>query len=995
MRRAAPILYPLFLLSGFCGLIYESIWAKYLKLFLGHAAYAQAVVLVVFIGGMAIGAWLCGRWASRIRNPLLAYAVAEFAIGVAALSFHRLFVSATDWAYVSLLPTLCAGEGLCISSWVFAASLILPQSILLGTTFPLMAAGVIRLAPERSGRIIATLYFLNSFGAVFGVLAATFVLVPAMGLPGASLSAGAANIVLAAIVFLYARTAPPPATIEGTSQRRTPVGATVRTLLAVALLTGLTSFVYEVVWIRMLSVVLGASTHAFELMLASFILGLALGGAWVRNRIDGSTDPRRFLAIVQILMGLLAVGTLALYNQMYEVMAWLLASLARSNSGYVLFNVGSSFIAVAIMLPATFMAGMTLPLITQLLMRAGHGERSVGYVYAWNTFGGIIGVLLAIHIGLPFLGLKSSLGFAAFVDVAIGIHLLVGATSPSYMRRPAIAAASITALATLFAWSDIDRQRMAASVFRSGVAKLGDQFSVVFAQDGKTATITVLNSPNGIRSIQTNGKTEASIDVKRTTHTQDEQTQTLAAALPFAFQPQTRNVAIIGFGSGMTTASVLAQPDVRRVDTIEIEPAMVAGAQHFRPLVDAAFIDERSHVIYDDARSYLARTGRRYDAIISEPSNPWVSGVASLFTTEFYSRMHRALEPGGLLVQWVQMYEMNGRTVSSISKAMGSVFVDFVVFRSGSDLLFVARRDGKLGLMKADLFRHERVQRMLAQLGISSAADFEIRRVGGRAVFEQLLATERVSRNSDYFPIVDIEAARARFTRSRVDAIYNLDSYALPVVDLFERRQWAASDWPAAAENREMDQAFMSAMAGTTVRALTQLILDGERASAALPQLPSDAAALHAVFVACVTDVDAPGLLDRALVVANLVNRSLPPVRAADLWALMARQTCSGTIPERARWLALWHAVALRDAPAMASLAITLLEQRRGPAQSEYLVLCAYAGLRASGREEDAEQFRTTWATRLAPDRENMPELRAIASLRPSSAVPGERTIPP
>jgi spermidine synthase len=211
IRVGLALLFPLFFVSGFCGLIYESIWSHYHKLFLGHAAYAQTVVLVVFIGGMAIGAWLCGRFAPRIRNPLLAYAAAEFTIGWCAIVFHRVFVGATDWAYTALLPATCSAESWCLSSWILAAALILPQSILLGTTFPLMTSGILRALPQDPGRRIGLLYFLNSLGAAFGVLASAFVLIPAIGLPGTSMTAGLLNVLLALGVYVIARRAGHPA----------------------------------------------------------------------------------------------------------------------------------------------------------------------------------------------------------------------------------------------------------------------------------------------------------------------------------------------------------------------------------------------------------------------------------------------------------------------------------------------------------------------------------------------------------------------------------------------------------------------------------------------------------------------------------------------------------------------------------------------------------------------------------------------------------------
>src|SRR3954468_13541808 len=182
MPRAA--FYAIFVLSGFAGLIYESIWTHYLKLFLGHAAYAQSLVLAVFMGGMALGAWQCSRFSGRLARPLLAYAVVEALVGLFALAFHETFVAVTDFAFSALLPGL-ANEWLVLGAKVaLAAALILPQSVLLGMTFPLMSAGLARAHPGKAGESVAMLYFTNSLGAVLGVLASGFVLIGALGLPG-------------------------------------------------------------------------------------------------------------------------------------------------------------------------------------------------------------------------------------------------------------------------------------------------------------------------------------------------------------------------------------------------------------------------------------------------------------------------------------------------------------------------------------------------------------------------------------------------------------------------------------------------------------------------------------------------------------------------------------------------------------------------------------------------------------------------------------------
>src|SRR5437899_49938 len=301
MTRGA--LYVLFTASGFAGLIYESIWTQYLKLFLGHAAYAQSLVLAVFMGGMALGAAGCARASARLANPLMLYAMVEGLVGLAALVFHPLFVALTDWSYDRLLPALGSAGLALAAKLTLCALLILPQCVLLGATFPLMSAALVRAMPRAAGESLAMLYFTNSLGGAIGVLASGFVLIAALGLPGTLRSAGAINVVIA---------------------------------LAEALM------------------------HA----------------------------------------------------------------LGRTEGGDLLFNLSGAALAALVMLPAPFFGGMTLPLITVALLRRGRGEAAIGQVYAANTLGAIAGVVLAVHVGLPLLGLKGTLLLGSLIDAALGLALL-------------------------------------------------------------------------------------------------------------------------------------------------------------------------------------------------------------------------------------------------------------------------------------------------------------------------------------------------------------------------------------------------------------------------------------------------------------------------------------------------------------------------------------------------------------------------------------------
>src|SRR5688572_3847429 len=702
-RKSDPVL-AIFFVSGFSGLIYESVWSHYVKLFLGHAAYAQTLVLVVFIGGLALGAWLCARRAQNVRNPLRVYAIIEAVIGLLALAVHGTFVSAVDWGYATLLPAACEpSSSFCAAQWLLSAALLAPQSILLGATFPLVCSAVLRLDATQPGHDIAALYFLNSLGAVLGVLASAFVLIPAVGLPGTLQTAGLANIALAMAAYFLSKQPPPaiaiPRVAVPVTQHPREARRLTFVLLLTAFLTGLSSFIYEIVWIRMLSLVLGASTHSFELMLASFILGLALGGLWVRHRVDAVSDTIRFLAGVQIVMGLAAVATIPVYNGAFDLIAWVMYSVARNDGGFVLFNLASTAVALLVMLPATFCAGMTLPLITYRLLRSPTGERALGMVYAVNTLGAILGVVIAVHLLLQTLGLRGALLVGAAIDVGLGVLLLtMFRTGPRRWRFGTEAIAGLTALVLLGALFDVDARRASSGVFRSGVAQLSSHWAVLFNRDGKTATVDVIDN-EGLRSIRTNGKSDAAIQMGAGAQpTGDEYTMTLLALLPLGHRVDAKNAAVIGFGSGMSTSVLLTSPALERVDTIEIEPAMIEGAKAFRPVVDAAFDDRRSRIVIDDAKSFFARGGNRYDIIVSEPSNPWVSGVASLFTEEFYARLATYLNDGGVLSQWLHTYEMDAATLASIVSAVSKTFPQFVIYSSiDSDIILIARKGGAPG----------------------------------------------------------------------------------------------------------------------------------------------------------------------------------------------------------------------------------------------------------------------------------------------------------
>ncbi len=953
LLHSRSTLFLLFTLSGFAGLIYESIWSHYLKLFLGHAAYAQTLVLAIFMGGMALGSWLCSRYSAGWKNLLIGYAIAEAVIGVCALAFHTLFVAATDAAFDTVLPLLPSEAAASWFKWSLGAALILPQSILLGMTFPLMSGGLIRRHPDTPGASLAMLYFTNSLGAAVGVLASGFFMIEKLGLPGTIQAAGAINLVLAAAVWAIARGAEPPAATASNAGEAADPGY-FRMLLVTALLTGAASFIYEIGWIRMLSLVLGSSTHSFELMLSAFIFGLACGGYWVKRHIDASRDTTRLLGMVQVVMGLLAIATLPLYGAMFDVMTWIMKGVARSETGYVLYHLSSHAIALAIMFPATFCAGMTLPLITFSLLRRGYGEKSIGAVYAANTLGAILGVFAAAHLGLPLLGLKNLIAAGATIDTVLGVYLLWRATRGQGYRVPALAGGVVAlALALAFGVVQFDLHRMVSGVFRHGTIYTAEHIKTLFYRDGKTATVSLVEFEEGT-SIRTNAKSDGAINLKPGARISDEVTMVLTAVLPLAIKPEAKNAAIIGMGTGLTVHTMLANSKMEAVDTIEIEPAMIDASRGFSARNANAYADPRNTFRIDDAKTFFSTRNGKYDIIISEPSNPWVSGVSSLFSNEFYHLVRRYLKPGGVLVQWFQLYEIDVSLVASVLRALGDNFPDYAIYAStDNDLLIVAGDAATLAQPLADVFREPGLAKELKLVHLRTLADLQIRKIATRAVIHPLMQSFPVPPNSDYYPYLDLHAARYRFLQQGAGELVSLAAASVPVIAMLEGDNALP---PVSLEGTDYFNRIEQIRRAQYIRD-TYLKLQPPEPMAMPRALQKDLELASLRALDCWDPARHDVWLHSLFQVAIVVNPFLAPEESGAIWRRFESTGCYGALPQQYKsWIALFKAVGARDGAEMTALAEQLFAlPNELPAESRrYLLTAAMTGYLAQDKPAQA-----------------------------------------
>ncbi|MAL03861.1 MAG: spermine synthase [Arenimonas sp.] len=764
-----------------------------------------------------------------------------------------------------------------------------------------------------------------------------------------------------------------------------------RAMLFAAGLTGATSFVYEISWVRMLNQALGTTVHSFELMLSAFILGLAFGGLWVRRRSSRLLDPVATAGWAQIWMGLAALVSLPLFAQSFHGVAFLVDILPRTDSGYAGFMAGSAIISMAVMFPAAFFAGMTLPLLTMASLRRGSGEAGIGRIYAVNTLGAILGVVLAVHVLIPMMGLQLAVTLAALADLALGVYLLRWLSSGDGSPRtlPAALALTLVVLASSLVLGRADPRMLTSGVFRTGHAQLDADVSVPFLRDGKTATVAVV-AYEGLRNINTNGKPDGSLNLDLSSApATDEITMILSGALPLALHREVRQVGVIGWGTGLTTHTLLGSADVERVDTIEIERAMVDGARLMGPRVHRAYDDPRSHLYIDDARTYFSAGRKQFDVILSMPSNPWVSGVASLFTKEFYGFIGRHLSKKGMLVQWVQTYELDNALLARMLAALDSEFPHVEVYEAGPGNLLLVASDSPLPALTYPAEPGSVFAEELRRVGLASVADFELRRLGNQNLPRTLVTLAGVPPHDDFHPVVSLQAPKARFKAMSADWTAVLEGTGLPVLAMHTDRH-------------DVDAAALAPNSQGNLSA--QRMADALLARSFLTGQGSDAGPQAAGLKMAVDDLadsaDAEPSPERTLAwlaaVSHLAESTLAYLSPADSEGLWIEPVWTGAWQQdgQARLvLEAYAATARRDGPAMEAAATAALDQL-DPASTPYLtkehmLVIARLGAIANGNHAGSLALERQYGASI-PATDGYPYgfVRAYLSAAAASAIP-------
>ena len=698
-EAALKLLVPLFFLSGATSLVYETIWGRELHLVFGTSQVAIATVLAAFMGGLSLGGLLGARYADRVAKPLLVYGILEGIIGAYALIFPLLLGLVTPvylgfWAAFEPSPLVFS-----LFQTLLVGTLILIPTTCMGATLPLLARFVTTQLATAGSRV-GLLYGVNTFGAVAGTFLAGFVLLPALGLAHTTWLAAGANIMLLLAALALSRRADgdAPPVVEASDAEPPP--APDKALLVVVCLAGCASLIYELAWFRLMTLTLGASTYAFSTMLLAFLVGIA-GGGWAGGRVADAL--LRGFGRVGVLCGLAATQlavAVTTWAMMYgfEQLPYLyveLFDLIEGKEGF--FWPTWLGLSMAVMTPPAVMMGAAFTMaVRSLVADSGSLAGPVGKVYGFNTIGAIVGSLGAALVLLPNLHVVGTITFANGVNVLAGAVAL-GAAWVVARRRHVLRFSSaagvgliVVVAGALFPppWEPL---LMTAGMFKY-VTELGDRsranvrayavepYDLLYYNEGLSSVVTVAkNRKTGNIWLANNGKVDAST-------TSDMPTQVMVGHLPFFFGRDVDNVCVIGLASGITAGAVTLHPDANSIDLVELEPSIFEASHFFDEHNHRPLEDPRVAPVINDARNHMMLTPPgTYSVVVSEPSNPWLTGVSNLFTQEFFELGKSRLTDDGIWSQWVQMYGMGTEEVRALLHTFSSVFPHVALFATIED----------------------------------------------------------------------------------------------------------------------------------------------------------------------------------------------------------------------------------------------------------------------------------------------------------------------
>jgi len=790
----------LFFCSGATALIYEVIWSKYLSQMFGSTIQAQTVVLAVFMGGLALGNCIFGRKSDRFKRPVRVYGELEMIIGLYAFFFHTIY-SQADNLFVALGTRWFHQPQLLLAlKAALATGLMLGPTILMGGTLPLLAAWLQKNYSE-AGRGSALFYAINSLGAVAGSGIAGFYLVQTLGMVASLQATALVNFAIGGIAFVLGKQesqtqtqaqpvieaggliAPTPAPAPAV-----PSGRPLRWAGLMVAITGGVSMGLEVLASRGLSLIFGSSLQSFAIVLMAFILGIGLGSSVIASLKLRRVSNEALIAVL-LLVASAWIGVLVLNIEGWvEFFRIARTGIARTTIGYIFNQALSAVMSMFILGVPAALIGSVLPLLIRVL--AGEGAalgKHVGRLLTWNTVGAVAGVLLTGFVIMPKAGLRN-----AFLILALGLAVVGSFFALRNQWRLFPGAVTVGLVAVLVFGGESWRHVMSSGVFRAREVEVNKEFmalrkeriKILFYEDAPDATVSVEKRvQNGVEQIglRINGKPDAS------SHG-DLCTQMLVGHLPVFARPNSKDVFLLGMGSGITASAVLAHPIDKLVLAENCKP-VIKAAELFAEYNRGVLTNSRMQLCYEDARTVLKLSPQQYDVIIAEPSNPWTVGVGSVFSKEFYEMCAGKLKDGGIMTQWFHVYEMHDGIVGLVLRTFGTVFPYFEIWdcNNGDIVMLGALQpwESSPEAYAAGITGRQLVVSDLKRVGINSPTALFARQLASQKTAFAIAGDGPIQQ--DWMPVLEYQAPKAFFLggHSRI-------------LSRFDERTWQVENAPSA-----------------------------------------------------------------------------------------------------------------------------------------------------------------------------------------------------
>ncbi len=691
---------------------------------MGNTHYSIATVLTAFMGGLALGSYVGGKFIDRAFNPLAAYAILEAGIGIYCLLIPFLVDLAFplfQWIYLNLGDSYTQTS--LVRFLVCCALLIIPATFM-GATLPILSKFV---SHDKNfiGKDVGTLYSINTFGAVVGAWSSAFIFMRLLGVQATIAVAASANIGIALVIYFVFKpplkerlqySEPSSLDVESPLQKRELL-----ILLSFAV-AGLAALVYQVAWTRILSLLMGSSVYAFSLILTVFILGLAIGTVTASRFVSKLNNLLRGYGLIQIIIGLSALSIIPLFGRIPFFNRWVYENWGQQ------FEImqGANFLTIfALLFIPTFFMGAQFPIVIKIMAtKLETVGQNVGRTYAFNTIGTIIGSFLAGFILIPVLGLQTTILSVVFLNVLLGICILFFGAQLSFNWRmyflPGVLILCLLLANSIAPWDKSIISSGSFMPYRIGDLKEAElkKNKILFFKEGMHTTVTTELSASGNIFLRVNGKTDASLAL-------DMRTQLLSGYLPMLFHSNPKSALVIGQGSGITLGAVEQFP-VEKINLVEISPAVIEGSRFFDPFNHDALNDNRLTILLEDGRNHIALSKNKYDVIVSEPSNPWISGVGALFTVDFFELLKKRLNPGGIACIWVHT-NMSPDSFKSIIRSFTKKFPHVTMWESiaGDDyLLMGSEQEYGLSFEKAEKYIANKITgKDLEGIGIRNVPD--------------------------------------------------------------------------------------------------------------------------------------------------------------------------------------------------------------------------------------------------------------------------------